>query len=269
MDSNDFRPRSWILDSIYRVLFMGVDVVLTVGTAKARWCHLNGIPLTRMVPSPHFVDNAYFSERAASLRLQRLELRLRWQIPADAFCFLFAGKLQPKKRPQDLLQAFAFLQAQDKSQGRPLHLLMVGTGEMEANCRSQVEALQLPITFVGFLNQSEIPGAYAVSDCLVLPSDHGESWGLVVNEAMACGLPAIVSDLVGCAEDLVHPGVTGDVVPCANPEALAQSMISMAANPERAALMGEKAQELVLTQYTIDAAAAGIRKGLLLLRGGR
>ena len=269
MDSNDFRPRSWILDSIYRVLFMGVDVVLTVGTANARWCHLNGIPLTRMVPSPHFVDNAYFSERAASLRLQRQELRLRWQIPADAFCFLFAGKLQPKKRPQDLLQAFALLQAQDKSQGRPLHLLMVGTGEMEANCRSQVEALQLPITFVGFLNQSEIPGAYAVSDCLVLPSDHGESWGLVVNEAMACGLPAIVSDLVGCAEDLVHPGVTGDVVPCANPEALAQSMISMASNPERAALMGEKARELVLTQYTIDAAAAGIRKGLLLLRGRR
>jgi glycosyltransferase involved in cell wall biosynthesis len=86
---------------------------------------------------------------------------------------------------------------------------------------------------------------------------------------MVCGLPAIVSDLVGCAEDLVHPGLTGDVVPCANPVALAQSMISMAANPERAARMGEKARELILSQYTIDAAADGIRKGLLLLRARR
>ena len=269
MDSNDFRPRSWILDLIYRVLFMGVDVVLTVGTANARWCRNNGIPSTRMVSSPHFIDNDYFSEKTATFRAQRQELRDRWRIPGDSFCFLFAGKLQPKKRPQDLLEAFALVQTQIKRSVPPVHLLIVGTGEMEASCRSQVEALQLPITFVGFLNQSEIPAAYAVSDCLVLPSDHGESWGLVVNEAMVCGLPAIVSDLVGCAEDLVHPGLTGDVVPCANPAALAQSMISMAANPERAARMGEKARELILSQYTIDAAADGIRKGLLLLRARR
>ena len=267
MDSNDFRPRSWILDSIYRVLFSGVDVVLTVGTANARWCRLNGISVNRIVSSPHFVDNSYFSERSASLRSsQRQQLRRRWQIPDDAFCFLFAGKLQPKKRPQDLLEALALLQPNAASDPRPLHLLMVGTGELEAHCRSQVDALQLPVTFGGFLNQSEIPAAYAVSDCLVLPSDHGESWGLVVNEAMACGLPAIVSDLVGCAEDLVLPGVTGAVVPCANPAALAQSMKAMAANPEQAALMGEQARELILTHYTIDAAAEGIRKGLSLLR---
>jgi glycosyltransferase involved in cell wall biosynthesis len=86
---------------------------------------------------------------------------------------------------------------------------------------------------------------------------------------MACGLPAIVSDLVGCAEDLVLPGVTGDVVPCANPVALAKSLMAMAANPERAARMGDRARELVLTNYTIEAAAEGIRQGLLLLRTQR
>ena len=269
MDSNDFRPRFWLLDVIYRLLFMGVDDVLTVGTANARWCRLNGIPPSRMAPSPHFVDNAYFAERADTFRQRRQELRRQWHIPTDAFCFIFAGKLQPKKRPQDLLEAFALVQAQGNIPGRPLHLLVVGTGQMEAICRSHAEELQLPISFVGFLNQSEIPGAYAVSDCLVLPSDHGESWGLVVNEAMACGLPAIVSDLVGCAEDLVQLGVTGYVFPCATPEALAQSLISMAANPERAALMGKKARELVLSKYTIEAAAEGIRKGLSLLRASR
>jgi glycosyltransferase involved in cell wall biosynthesis len=269
MDSNDFRPRSWILNLIYRVLFMGVDAVLTVGTANARWCHLNGIQPSRMVPSPHFVDNAYFADKAANFRLQTQELRAQWNIPLDAFCFIFAGKLQPKKRPQDLLEAFALVQSQASISSRPLHLLIVGTGEMEASCRSYAASLELPVSFAGFLNQSEIPAAYAVSDCLVLPSDHGESWGLVVNEAMACGLPAIVSDLVGCAEDLVLPGVTGDVVPCANPAALANSLMAMAANPERAARMGDKARQLVLTNYTIEAAADGIRKGLLLLRTER
>jgi glycosyltransferase involved in cell wall biosynthesis len=269
MDSNDLRPRSWILDSIYRVLFMGVDGVLTVGTANARWCQLNGIQLSRMVSCPHFVDNTYFSDHAAKFRPQAQELRTKWKIPLDAFCFIFAGKLQSKKRPQDLLEAFALVQAQGRITGRPLHLLVVGTGEMENSCRSYAATLNLPISFVGFLNQSEIPAAYAVSDCLVLPSDHGESWGLVVNEAMACGLPAIVSDLVGCAEDLVLTGVTGEVVPCANPQALAQSLIAMAANPERAARMGDKARELVVSKYTIEAAAEGIRNGLLLLRAER
>jgi len=269
MDSNDLRPRSWILDSIYRVLFMGVDGVLTVGTANARWCQLNGIQLSRMVSCPHFVDNTYFSDHAAKFRPQAQELRTKWKIPLDAFCFIFAGKLQSKKRPQDLLEAFALVQAQGRITGRPLHLLVVGTGEMETSCRSYAATFNLPISFVGFLNQSEIPAAYAVSDCLVLPSDHGESWGLVVNEAMACGLPAIVSDLVGCAEDLVLTGVTGEVVPCANPQALAQSLIAMAANPERAARMGDKARELVLSKYTIEAAAEGIRNGLLLLRAER
>jgi glycosyltransferase involved in cell wall biosynthesis len=61
------------------------------------------------------------------------------------------------------------------------------------------------VTFTGFLNQSEISQAYVAADCLVLPSDEGETWGLVVNEALACGLPAIVSDRCGCAEDLALP----------------------------------------------------------------
>ena len=60
-------------------------------------------------------------------------------------------------------------------------------------------------SFVGFLNQSEISRAYVAADCLVLPSDANETWGLVVNEAMASGLPCIVSNACGCAEDLVEP----------------------------------------------------------------
>jgi glycosyltransferase involved in cell wall biosynthesis len=104
-----------------------------------------------------------------------------------------------------------------------------------------------------------------VADCLVLPSDHGETWGLVVNEAMACGLPAIVSDQVGCAEDLVLEGSTGLVSPVGQPAALAVAMGRMAADPAAAARMGATARERVNTDFSVRNAAEGILAGLALV----
>lgn len=263
MDSNALRPRPWPLRLAYWCLFRGVAVGLPVGAANARWYRHYGVPAQRLVASPHFVDNAYFHERAAALRPRREELRGRWAIPRDAFCFLFAGKLQDKKRPLDLLEALRILL--QTPQAPPVHLLLVGTGPLEAGCRDRARQQALPVCFAGFLNQSEMPAAYAVADALVLPSDHGETWGLVVNEAMACGLPAIVSDLVGCAEDLVLEGRTGLVTPAGQPPALAAAMGRMAADPAGAARMGEAARERVLGGFTAAKAAEGVLAGLALL----
>ncbi len=263
MDSNGFRPRSWPLALTYWFLFRGVAVGLPVGQANARWYRLYGVKDDRLVPSPHFVDNAYFGEGADRLRPSRAELRSRWAIPTDAFCFLFAGKLQPKKHPLVLLEALQCLLSQPAAP--PVHLLLVGTGPLEDDCRAFVERHRLPVSFTGFLNQSEMPAAYAVSDCLVLPSDHGETWGLVVNEAMACGLPAIVSDLVGCAEDLVLEGTTGLVTPFGQPQPLAEALRRMAADPAAAARMGATARQRVNDHFSVANAAAGIRDGLARL----
>ena len=70
------------------------------------------------------------------------------------------------------------------------------------------------VRMLGFVNQSELPGIYASADVLVVPSDFRETWGLVVNEAMACGTPAVVSVAVGCAPDLIMEGLTGAIFPC-------------------------------------------------------
>ena len=87
---------------------------------------------------------------------------------------------------------------------------------------------------MGFLNQSELPAAYASADVLVLPSDGQETWGLVVNEAMACGIPAIVSDVVGCGPDLIDPGQTGATFPFGDVAALASAIESVLAfDPEQ------------------------------------
>jgi len=143
----------------------------------------------------------------------------------------------------------------------------VGSGHLEEACRAQVAAHGLPVSFAGFLNQSAIASAYAASDCLVLPSDHGETWGLVVNEAMACGLPAVVSDLVGCREDLIVEGETGLSYPCGDSSALASCLARMALDPETSCRMGQRGKDLVEQGFTVEAAAAGIRAGVMRVVG--
>lgn len=259
-DSGDRPSRPWAVRRLHRLLLGQASAVLTVGAANTRFYRANGVPADRCFASPHSVDNAFFAAAAAAWAPRRAELRQRWGIPAQAFCFLFAGKLQQKKHPLDLLEALAQLVSQP--QAPAVHLLMVGSGELEAECRQRVSAAALPVTFAGFLNQNDIASAYVVSDALVLPSDFGETWGLVVNEAMACGLPAIVSDRVGCAEDLVHEGSTGLVVPFRDVVALSGALARMAQDPAAAVTMGQAARERVMGGYGIAQARDGVRQGL-------
>lgn len=264
MDSNGARPRSRPLRWVYHRLFRGVAIGLPVGIANARWYHSHGMGDSRLISSPHLVDNDLFARQADQHRQQRKELRARWGIPEHAYCFLFAGKLQDKKRPFDLLAAMEQFVAQDGDAASPgVHLLIVGSGHLEQECRRRVAESQLPVSFGGFLNQSEIAAAYAATDCLVLPSDHGETWGLVVNEAMACGLPAVVSDLVGCAEDLVIEGTTGLRFACGDIQGLSACLRTMANDPAGSKRMGEAGKRRVDELFTIEAAATGIREATL------
>jgi len=120
----------------------------------------------------------------------------------------------------------------------------------------------LPVSFTGFLNQTEIAQAYVAGDCLVLPSDYGETWGLVVNEAMVCGLPAIVSDRVGCGPDLVEEGITGSIFPFGDVDALAKKMIDLASDSRKAEEMGQRAKQLVLQNYSVEKAVEGTMKAI-------
>jgi glycosyltransferase involved in cell wall biosynthesis len=136
---------------------------------------------------------------------------------------------------------------------------MVGSGPLGEQLRR--DAAGLPIHFAGFLNQSEITAAYASADCLLLPSDNGETWGLVVNEAMACGLPAIVSDQVGSAADLICEGLTGFVHPCGNTDALSALIARGAVEPALLASMGVEANARIKS-YNFDSVVSGVEAAL-------
>jgi glycosyltransferase involved in cell wall biosynthesis len=219
-ESNDLSQPSWWKRPLKRVvlgeLLGRVDDALYIGSANRRLYEKYGFPAARLHPAPYAVDNARFAAQAAALGGKRAKLREQWGIPQDAFCVLFSGKFITKKRPMDLVNAAAMLWERRGPQPN-VHLLFVGAGKLEpdlrAACQVVIEANaspdpgdpRPPATFAGFLNQTEISRAYVAADCLVLPSDTGETWGLVVNEALASGLPCIVSDACGCAEDLITP----------------------------------------------------------------
>jgi glycosyltransferase involved in cell wall biosynthesis len=204
---------------LLRQLLRCVDRFLYIGEANRQFYLEQGIDNDRLVPAPYCVDNTRFAAAAAAVRTDRHHIRAEWGIPAEAFCFLFAGKFLAKKRPFDLIEATRHLQRAFPR--KKIHLLWVGTGELGAKLRRACHVCLDAesderigastgyngpnASFVGFLNQSEISRAYVAADCLVLPSDAQETWGLVVNEAMASGLPCIVSDACGCREDLVEP----------------------------------------------------------------
>ncbi len=215
-ETNDLRrPRR--LKNIPRrlalsTLFQRIDAFLSIGSANRRFYKGFGVPDDQLHQAPYCVDNGRFAAATDELTPRRADLRSRWGIPEQATCLLFSGKLIPKKRPLDLILALRALIGQTPRLGREgrVHLLVVGDGELRQALTESAADLghhvgRSLVTFAGFLNQSEIPQAYVAADCLVLPSDAGETWGLVVNEALACGRSVIVSDQCGCAEDLARP----------------------------------------------------------------
>ena len=189
----------------------------------------------RIILSPGATDTDFF--RQSCRNFSREDLRREWNVPLEATVVLFCGKLQAWKRPQDLLAAFAAARLGGT------YLLFAGEGPL----RSQLEGMAQDVgvadrvRFLGFLNQSKLPGAYVASDVLVLPSEY-ETFGLVVSEAMACGLPVVVSDHVGARFDLIESQGTGVVYPAGDVAALANVLRQILPDAERLHRMGAAAR---------------------------
>ncbi|OGW92186.1 MAG: hypothetical protein A3D28_06180 [Omnitrophica bacterium RIFCSPHIGHO2_02_FULL_63_14] len=227
---------------------------LAVGSRSAEYFAHYGA--RRVIASPHFVDNERFAAESGKERAAG-GIRKSWNIPGDRAVLLFAGKMIDWKRPMDALLALRSLIAG----GGRYHLLMAGDGPARKACEAFAARHRLPVTFTGFLNQSCMPGVYATADALVLPSEARETWGLVVNEAMACGVPAVVSDEAGCVPDLIREGETGFSYACGDVAALAAAMRRTAASREISGRMGHEARRHVAA-FSAEAAAGGVRKAL-------
>lgn len=251
-DSHLRRPRRLAIRLLHRLFLRLFAAFMVVGEANRAFYRSHGIPEERLFDCPHFVDNERFSAAAAAARPSRGEHRRRWGLTDQAVVVCFAGKLIATKNIPELLTALALAR-----RSRPeLELLVVGDGELRRELETSARELGVPTAWTGFLNQSELPQAYASADLLVLPS-LGETWGLVVNEALACGLPVIASDRVGCVPDLVHPGRTGETYSSGQPAELADRLVLLAANAELRASEGAAGRQLVAARYSVTQAVDG------------
>jgi len=238
---------------LYRSFVPRFDACLGVGIRSRDYYLHYGAGPERVFLVPHAIQDDRFRCAAEEAQPRRSALRRQWGLQDHQTVFVFAGKFIEKKRPMDFLRAIEAASCQESTIGG----LMVGDGPLRAACERFVSGRRLPVHFTGFLNQSRIVDAYVAADCLVLPSDGQETWGLVVNEAMSCSRPAVVSDAVGCGPDLVRDGRTGAVFPLGDVEALSKILITLAREPVRVRTMGECARR-GLEPYSLGAAVQGV-----------
>ena len=264
-ESNALRPRPWWARVAHRQLLARFDAFLAIGKSNREFYLRNGVRPERIFEAPYFVDNDWFRTQHERYRGRRDEIRFAWEIHPEATCVLYAGKLISKKRVLDLVRACGVAR---RSRAK-IHLLVVGDGEEREEVEGLTAELGIPVAFTGFLNQTEIGRAYVAADCLVLPSDYGETWGLVVNEGMVNGLPAIVSDRVGCQPDLIVKDLTGWTFPFGEVEALAERITWVAKHPVERRRAGERARHHVELSYSVERAVEGTVAAIEFVLGGK
>lgn len=250
-DSHLDTPRSAVKRAVKSLAAPGLlrlfDAALYVGEKSRAFYRHYGYPERRLFFSPHCVDTARFAAGAA--QEARAALRERLGIAPSDKVAMFAGKLLDFKRPLDLVEAAAIARAQ----GFPAHVLVAGSGPLEEEIRSRAQALNVPLHMLGFRNQTQMPAAYAAADVLALPSDGRETWGLVCNEAMACGVPIVVSNAAGCAPDLAADGAAGSMFPVGDASALAAALMAVFRAPPAAEAIAR-----ISSRHSLSAAAGGI-----------
>jgi glycosyltransferase involved in cell wall biosynthesis len=226
------------------------DAALYVGErSRAYWTHYR-YPTPRLFFSPHCVDTEWFSARATEAA--RNTLRARLGLANETKVVLFSGKLVTFKRPLDLIYAVARL----KSEGREMAVMVAGAGPLEGEMITGARKAGVSLHMLGFCNQTEMPAAYAAADVLALPSGR-ETWGLVANEALACGRPVILSDAVGSAPDLAADRTAGRVFPVGDVAALAAALGDIVRSPPTPAMIAAKSKA-----YNLSAAALGIEMAI-------
>lgn len=224
-----------------RILFNKTTACLYLGKCNRQFYRKYGVGEERLFFTPHVVDNEFFSQQAALLRPQRVSLRKNFGIRDNSPVVLFCGKLIPKKQPLKLLQAFVSVREE-----LPCHLLYVGDGPLHEKLKTLVEERDIQdVHFAGFLNQSEISKAYVASDLLVLPSAYGETWGLVINEAMNFELPVIACDKVGASYDLIEENKNGFVVPHDDLKSLTNALRKLVSDRKKRLAFGRKSAEII------------------------
>jgi glycosyltransferase involved in cell wall biosynthesis len=225
------------------------------GKSSLQYLEQLGVPENQMTTAPNAVDTSLFSNLADAARGNPAVLRARHNLPSQYF--LFVGRFVREKGVFDVIEAYSQLPPEIRNE---IGLVFVGDGPARTALHDQSRILQGNVQFPGFLHREELAQVYGLAEAFIFPT-LSDPWGLVVNEAMACGLPVIASSVAGCTADLVEDSVNGVLVEPHDIPHLTLAMENLAKNPEMRLGMGRKSRERI-DFYSPDAWAAGMIKAV-------
>jgi len=233
-------------------VYSHVDHAFYVGTNNKAYFKKCGLKEHQLSFAPHAIDNQGFAiKRAGDIAVLKQNLNIK----EENIVILFAGKLEEKKDPLLLLKAFSQLN------NPAVHLLFVGNGVLQQQLKTAARG-KANIHFIDFQNQQYMPVVYQACDLFCLPSKGpAETWGLAVNEAMACGKAILVSDKVGCAVDLVNPGKNGNIFKSEDVDDLFQSLVKLTESKDQLLIYGQHSKNII-TSWNFEQIAQAIEERL-------
>jgi glycosyltransferase involved in cell wall biosynthesis len=250
------RGRAWV-EWLKAYFLRHCDRFVVPGKASLEYLRLLGSPADKIVTAPNAVDNDWFAAESGNARLHSSGLREKLNLPSRFI--LFVGRLVPEKGIFDLLAAYAKLESGLRS---GVGLVYAGDGVAREELKRRAKGVSPGnVCFPGFAQREDLAGLYGLAEALVLPT-HSDPWGLVVNEAMACGLPIIVTSVAGCSADLVDDGWNGYVVPPGDPEKLSMAIRSILLEPELQMQMRARSLERI-RNYSPETCADGLAAAMI------
>ena len=254
-NARDSRTELWPVEFAKRKFIRSCQGFVVPGIAAAEYLASFGVAKELIFSAPNAVDVERFARiaeeaRCTSCHRDRLGLPVRY--------FLYVGRFVRAKGIFDLLTAYAKL---PESARQVAGLVFVGDGVEREELMRRSRQIKGRILFPGFVQRDELAAFYASADALIFPT-HSDPWGLVVNEAIACGLPVITSEVAGCTADLVHDGVNGYVIGANQPERLSQAMLTLLSNSELRQRMG-KASAALSRSFTPQIWADGMVRAVM------
>src|SRR3972149_2326633 len=249
--------RRTVSKPLVKFLVKNSDSYIAYGTRAKEYLMDLGAREEKIFMGWNTVDNRYFEANSRITTEEREALRDRLGIKTRLVA-LYAGQLIERKGLYDLLSAFSRL----KKEVDDVTLLIVGTGmEEDALKKRCLHENIKDVIFAGFVDYEQLPGYFGLSDLFVLPSKE-EVWGLVINEAMACGLPVITTVKVGASADLVRDGVNGFVVRDGEPHELYNAMRKIVADSGLRQKMADASGQMI-KNFGAEHTARGVKEAIL------
>ncbi|MGX7689275.1 glycosyltransferase family 4 protein [Flectobacillus roseus] len=251
--------RNGLKEKVKSIFVKQFDGFFNFGSLSAQYILALGAKSNQLLVEKNCVDNfkirSIYDEAKQRVEQSKQNFRLKKRN------LIFVGRLIPFKNLSSLLHAFGEIKSQfSKDWG----LIILGDGEERANLENLVNEKNIEnVSFFPGVGWMEVPNYLALADILVLPS-YSEPWGLVVNEAMACGMPVIVSENCGCAADIVKDGVNGFTFNPYDINRLKEILVSVMDNGNVTQLekMG-KESERIIAEYTPQSVAKDMYRGFL------